>query len=158
MKLSYNHVNNRTVKFNEYDNILLIPNDIIGMDFEKLEGMAVEANLARNQNMRSKAKKIEEDLLNTLTENQLFFPVEEEVLITKNSASYVYKKSKTYPALLEFIARILHVDIPIKIKQCKFGPGGIIIAADNKEEAQKILKDCCRELQILIKAKEGHID
>jgi hypothetical protein len=108
--------------------------------------------------MRSKTKKIEEDLLNTLTENQLFFPVEEEVLITKNSASYVYKKSKTYPALLEFIARILHVDIPIKIKQCKFGPGGIIIAADNKEEAQKVLKDCCRELQILIKAKEGHID
>lgn len=158
MKLSYNHVNNRTVKFNEYDNILLIPNDIIGMDFEKLEELAIEANLARNQNMRSKAKKIEEDLLNTLTENQLFFPVEEEVLITKNSASYVYKKSKTYPALLEFIARILHVDIPIKIKQCKFGPGGIIIAADNKEEAQKILKDCCRELQILIKAKEGHID
>lgn len=158
MKLSYNHVNNRTVKFNEYDNILLIPNDIIGMDFEKLEELAIEANLSRNQNMRSKAKKIEEDLLNTLTENQLFFPVEEEVLITKNSASYVYKKSKTYPALLEFIARILHVDIPIKIKQCKFGPGGIIIAADNKEEAQKILKDCCRELQILIKAKEGHID
>lgn len=158
MKLSYNHVNNRTVKFNEYDNILLIPNDIIGMDFEKLEELAVEANVARNQNMRSKAKKIEEDLLNTLIENQLFFPVEEEVLITKNSASYVYKKSKTYPALLEFIARILHVDIPIKIKQCKFGPGGIIIAADNKEEAQKILKDCCRELQILIKAKEGHID
>lgn len=158
MKLSYNHVSNRTVKFNEYDNILLIPNDIIGMDFEKLEELAIEANLSRNQNMRSKAKKIEEDLLNTLTENQLFFPVEEEVLITKNSASYVYKKSKTYPALLEFIARILHVDIPIKIKQCKFGPGGIIIAADNKEEAQKILKDCCRELQILIKAKEGHID
>lgn len=158
MKLSYNHVNNRTVKFNEYDNILLIPNDIIGMDFEKLEELAIEANLSRNQNMRSKAKKIEEDLLNTLTENQLFFPVEEEVLITKNSASYVYKKSKTYPALLEFIARILHVDIPIKIKQCKFGPGGIIIAADNKEEAQKILKDCCRELQILIKGKEGHID
>lgn len=158
MKLSYNHVSNRTVKFKEYDNILLIPNDIIGMDFEKLEELAIEANLSRNQNMRSKAKKIEEDLLNTLTENQLFFPVEEQVLITKNSASYVYKKSKTYPALLEFIARILHVDIPINIKQCKFGPGGIIIAADNKEEAQKILKDCCRELQILIKAKEGHID
>ena len=46
------------------------------------------------------------------------------------------------------------MDIPIKIKQCKFGPGGIIIAADNKEEAQKTLHDCCRELQILIKAKE----
>ena len=131
---------------------------LIDMDFEKLEELAVEANLARNQNMRSKTKKIEDELLKTLTENHLFFPVEEEVLITKNSASYLYKKSKTYPALLEFIARVLHVDIPIKIKQCKFGPGGIIIAADNKEEAQKILHDCCRELQILIKAKEGHLD
>jgi len=128
------------------------------MDFEKLEELAVEANFARNQNMRSKAKEIEEVLLKTLTENELFFPVEEEVLISKNSASYVYKKNKTYAALLEFIARILHVDIPIKIKQCKFGPGGIIIAAENKEEAQKTLHDCCRELQILIKAKEGHID
>jgi hypothetical protein len=128
------------------------------MDFKKLEELAVEANLARNQNMRSKAKKLEEELLSHLTENQLFFPIEEEVLINKNSASYVYKKSKTYPALLEYIARILHVDIPIKIKQCKFGPGGIIIAAENKEEAKKTLHDCCHELQILIKAKEGHID
>jgi hypothetical protein len=128
------------------------------MDFEKLEDLAVEANLARNQNMRSKAKEIEEDLLKSLTENDLFFPVEEEVLITKNSASYVYKNSKTYQALLEFIARILHVDIPIKIRQCKFGPGGIIIAAENKEEARKTLHECCSELQILIKAKEGHID
>jgi hypothetical protein len=128
------------------------------MDFEKLEGLAFEANLARNQKMRSKAKEIEEDLLKILTENELFFPVEEEVLITKNSASYVYKNSKTYQALLEFIARILHVDIPIKIRQCKFGPGGIILAAENKEEAQKTLRDCSSELQILIKAKEGHID
>jgi hypothetical protein len=131
---------------------------LIDMDFEKLEELAVEANLARNQNMRSKATKIEEELLNALTENHLFFPVEEEVLITKNSASYVYKKSKTYPALLEFIARILHVDIPIKIRQCKFGPGGIIIAAESKEEAHKTLRDCCHELQILMKAKEGHLD
>jgi hypothetical protein len=128
------------------------------MDFEKLEELAFEANLARNQKMRSKAKEIEEDLLKILTENELFFPVEEEVLITKNSASYVYKNSKTYQALLEFIARILHVDIPIKIRQCKFGPGGIILAAENKEEAQKTLRDCSSELQILIKAKEGHID
>ena len=73
---------------------------LIDMDFGKLEELAIEANLARNQNMRSKATKIEEELLNALTENHLFFPVEEEVLITKNSASYVYEKSKTYPALL----------------------------------------------------------
>ena len=128
------------------------------MDFEKLEDRAYEANLARNQNMKLEATKIEEEILKNMTENQFLFPVEEEVLMTKNSASFVYNNSKTYPSLLEFIGRILHVDIPIKINECKFGPGGIIISAENKEQAQKILHDCCRELQILIKAKKGHID
>jgi hypothetical protein len=128
------------------------------MDFEKLEDRAYEANVARNQNMKLEATKIEEEILKNMTENQFLFPVEEEVLITKNSASFVYNNNKTYPSLLEFIGRILHVDIPIKINECKFGPGGIIISAENKEQAQKILHDCCRELQILIKAKKGHID
>ena len=128
------------------------------MDFERLEKWADEANIARNQNMKQKAKKIEEEIMKNITEEDLVFPVEEEVLITKNSASYIYKNSKTYPALLEFIGRILHVDIPIKLNECKFGPGGIIISANNKEQANKILLDCCRELQTLIRAKKGHID
>ena len=128
------------------------------MDFEKLEKWAYEASVARNQDMKSKAKKIEEEILKNMTENQLIFPVEEEVLVTNNSASFVYKNSKTYPSLLEFIGRILHVDIPIKLNECKFGPGGIIISAQNKEQAQKILHDCCHELQILIRAKKGHTD
>ncbi len=128
------------------------------MDFEKLEERAYEANVARNQNMKLEATKIEEEILNNMTENQFLFPVEEEVLMTKNSASFVYKNSKTYPSLLEFIGRILHLDIPIILNECKIGPGGIIISAENKEQAQKILHDCCHELQILIKAKKGHID
>ena len=128
------------------------------MDFKKLEELAFEATVARNQNMKSKATKIEEEILKAMTENQLLFPVEEEVLISNNSASFVYKNSKTYPSLLEFIGRILHVDIPIKLHECKFGPGGIIIYAEDKEQAQRILHDCCHELQILIKAKTGHID
>ena len=128
------------------------------MDFKKLEELAFEATVARNQNMKSKATKIEEEILKAMTENQLLFPVEEEVLMTKNSASFVYKNSKTYPSLLEFIGRILHVDIPIKLNECKFGPGGIIISAEDKEQAQRILHDSCHELQILIKAKKGHTD
>ena len=128
------------------------------MDFEKLEDLATEVNLARNQNMRSKAKEVEEEMLKSLTENELNFPVEGDVLINKNSASFVYKNNKTYPALLEFIARILHVDIPIRIKESKFGPGGIIVAAGSKDEANKTLQECCHELQVLIKGKEGHLD
>lgn len=128
------------------------------MDFEKLEDLATEVNLARNQNMRSRAKEVEEEILKSLTDNQLDFPVEADVLINKNSASFVYKNNKTYPALLEYIARILHVDIPIRIKESKFGPGGIIVMAGNKDEAYEILQECSNELQILIKGKEWHID
>jgi len=128
------------------------------MDFERLEKLADEANVARNQNLKLKAKKIEEEIMKNITEEDLVFPVEEEVLITKNSASFIYKNNKTYPSLLEFIGRILHVDIPIKINECKFGPGGIIVSASNKEQANKILLDCCHELQTLIRAKKGHID
>jgi len=128
------------------------------MDFQKLEDLATEVNLARNQNMRSKAKQVEEEILKSLTENELIFPVEQDVLINKNSASFLYKNNKTYPALLEFIARILHVDIPIRIRESKFGPGGIIVVAGNKDQANKKLQECCNELQVLIKGKEGHLD
>ena len=128
------------------------------MDFKKLEELAYEASVARNQNLRSKATKIEEEILKNMTEGPLLFPVEDEILMTKNTASFVYKKGETYPSLLEFVGRLLHVDIPIKINQCKFGPGGVIVSANSKEEAQKILQVCTNELHALIKAKEGHID
>jgi hypothetical protein len=128
------------------------------MDFKKLEELAYEASVARNQNLRSKATKIEEEILKNIIGGQLLFPVENEILMTKNTASFVYKKGETYPSILEFVGRLLHVDIPIKINQCKFGPGGVIVTANSKEEAQKILQVCTNELHALIKAKEGYID
>ena len=128
------------------------------MDFKKLEELTYEASVARNQNLRSKATKIEEEIFKNMMEGSLLFPVEDEILMTKNTASFVYKKGETYPSLLEFVGRLLHVDIPIKINQCKFGPGGVIVTANSKEEAQKILQVCTNELHALIKAKVGNID
>lgn len=128
------------------------------MDFKKLEELAYEVSVARNQNLRSKTTKIEEEILKNMMDGPLLFPVEDEILMTKNTASFVYKKGETYPSLMEFVGRLLHVDIPIKINQCKFGPGGVIVTANSKEEAQKILQVCTNELHALIKAKEGYID
>jgi hypothetical protein len=128
------------------------------MDFKKLEELAYEASVARNQNLRSKTTKIEEEILKNMMDGPLLFPVEDEILMTKNTASFVYKKGETYPSLMEFVGGLLHVDIPIKINQCKFGPGGVIVTANSKEEAQKILQVCTNELHALIKAKEGYID
>ncbi len=128
------------------------------MDFKKSEELAYEASVSRNQNLRSKATKIEEQIFKNMMEDPLLFPVEDEILMTKDTASFVYKKGETYPSLMEFVGRLLHVDIPIKINQCKFGPGGVIVTANSKEDAQKVLQACTKELHALIKAKEGHID
>ncbi|HSA72901.1 MAG TPA: hypothetical protein VLD84_03005 [Nitrososphaeraceae archaeon] len=128
------------------------------MDFKKSEELAYEASVSRNQNLRSKATKIEEEILKNMMEGALLFPVEDEILMTKDTASFVYKKGETYPSLMEFIGRLLHVDIPIKINQCKFGPGGVIVTANSKEDAEKILQACTNELHALIKAKKRHID
>ncbi len=92
-----------------------------------------------------------------LTEQELTFPIEENVLMNKNFASFIYKTGKTYPHLIEFIARILHIEIPIEIDQCKFGPGEIVVSANNEVEAHKRLKDCSHKLQALIQAKQGRI-
>lgn len=128
------------------------------MDFKKSEELAYEASVSRNQNLRSKATKIEEEILKNMMEGPLLFPVEDEILMTEDTASFVYKKGETYPSLMEFVGRLLHVDIPIKINQCKFGPGGVIVTANSKKDAQKILQACTNELHALIKAKERHID
>lgn len=128
------------------------------MDFKKSEELAYEASVSRNQNLRSKATKIEEEILKNMMEGPLLFPVEDEILMTKDTASFVYKKGETYPSLMEFVGRLLHVDIPIKINQCKFGPGGVIVTANSKEDAEKILQACTNELHALIKAKKRHVD
>lgn len=99
------------------------------MNFEKLEIYANEATEARSRNQNELAEKLEDEILRLITEKELTFPVEEEVLINKNIASFIYKNGKTYPNLIEFIARILHIEIPIEINQCKFGPGEIVVSA-----------------------------
>jgi hypothetical protein len=125
------------------------------MNFEKLEIYANEATEARHRNQSELGKKLEDDLIRMLTEQELAFPIEENVLINKNSASFIYKNGKTYPHLIEFIAMILHIEIPIEIDQCKFGPGEIVVSANNPAEAHRRLNDCSHKLQTLIQGKQG---
>lgn len=123
------------------------------MNFESLEIYAKEAKEARSRNEDELAKNLDEKVMRFITEQNFLFPVNEQPLIDKNNASFIYKNNKTYPNLLEFIAKILHIDIPIVIDNCKFGPGGINVVAENAKQANQTLMDCTRELQRLILAK-----
>jgi hypothetical protein len=127
------------------------------MNFDRLETYAEEANQARNSDQIQVAEKLEEEIMKWIAEEELVFPVEKDVLINGDSASFLYKNNRTYPKLFEFIARTLHLEIPIEINSCKFGPGEIIVVARNTDQARHKLLECSHELQNLLKAKKGRI-
>jgi hypothetical protein len=123
------------------------------MNFDRLETYAEEANQARNSDQIRVAEKLEEEIMKWIVEEELVFPVEKDVLINRNSASFLYQNHRTYPKLFELIARTLHLEIPIEINSCKFGPGEIIVVASNADQARQALLECSHELQNLLKAK-----
>lgn len=123
------------------------------MKFEQLEIYAKEANEARAKNQDQMAGKLISDIMKFIKEHDFTFPVNEEALIVDDSATFIYKNNKTYPNLMEFVAKLLHVDIPILVGSCKFGPGEIVVSAKNISEAHRILTECTRELQKLVQAK-----
>ena len=127
------------------------------MNFDRLETYAEEANQARNSDQIQVAEKLEEEIMKWIAEEELVFPVEKDVLINGDSASFLYKNNRTYPKLFELIARTLHLEIPIEINSCKFGPGDIIVVASNTDQARQTLLECSHELQNLLKAKKGRI-
>lgn len=127
------------------------------MNFDRLETYAEEANQARNSDQMRVAEKLEEEIMKWIAEEELVFPVEKDVLINGDNASFLYKNNRTYPKLFEFIARTLHLEIPLEINNCKFGPGEIIVVASNNDQAQQTLLECSHELQNRLKAKKGRI-
>lgn len=127
------------------------------MNFDRLETYADEANQARSSDQMQVAEKLEEEIMKWIAEEELVFPVEKDVLINGDSASFLYKNNRTYPKLFEFIARTLHLEIPLEINNCKFGPGEIIVVASNNDQAQQTLLECSHELQNRLKAKKGRI-
>lgn len=127
------------------------------MNFDRLETYAAEANQARSSDQMQVAEKLEEEIMKWIAEEELVFPVEKDVLINGDSASFLYKNNRTYPKLFEFIARTLHLEIPLEINNCKFGPGEIIVVASNNDQAQQTLLECSHELQNRLKAKKGRI-
>lgn len=127
------------------------------MNFDRLETYAEEANQARSSDQIRVAEKLEEEIMKWIVEEELAFPVGKDVLINRNRSSFLYKNNRTYPKLFELIARTLHLEIPIEINSCKFGPGEIIVVASNTDQARQTLLECSHELQNLLKAKKGRI-
>ena len=85
------------------------------------------------------------------------FPLKKEGVVSNETTTYIYINNLTYPNLFEFIAEMLHLEIPITINGSKFGPGEIIVNKGNEQEAKQELGASVKELQKLIHAKKGRL-
>lgn len=93
-------------------------------------------------------------IVDSISSPDFVFPLKKEGVVSNGTTTYVYINNLTYPNLFEFIAEMLHLDIPLTINGSKFGPGEIIINKGNEQEAKQELGSCVKELQKLIHAKK----
>ena len=120
------------------------------MNFDELEESVQELEILSKEDPK-KASVIENNIIQRLKTEKFEFPVEDEVLLNNGNASFIYKNNKTYPNLFTFFGKIFNTDIPITIDICKFGPGEILLKADNKNQALENLSNGTQEFHRLIK-------
>lgn len=127
------------------------------VDFDKLEELAKEYVELKKGEQESKSKNAAIKLMDFLSSTDFAFPLKKEVVESNGTTTYLYINNSTYPHLFEFIAEILHLEIPIIINNVKFGPGEIIVNSDNEKDAKQELDSCVKELQKLINGKKNKV-
>ncbi|MDQ4057449.1 MAG: hypothetical protein M3156_08565 [Thermoproteota archaeon] len=127
------------------------------VDFDNLEELAKDYIELKKGEQESKSKNAAINLMDLLSSTDFAFPLKKEVAESNGTVTYLYLNNKTYPHLFEFIAEILHLEIPIIINNVKFGPGEIIVNSDNEKDAKQELDSCVKELQKLINGKKNKV-
>ncbi len=127
------------------------------VDFDKLEKLAKEYTKLKKDKKESNLKNTAISLIDSIVSEDFAFPVNKEAMESNGTITFIYINNNTYPFLIEFIAEILHVKIPIIINQAKFGPGEIIITKENEKDAEQELDSCVKELQKLINGKKNKV-
>jgi hypothetical protein len=103
------------------------------------------------------AKNAAISIINSISSPDFVFPLKKEGVVSNETTTYIYINNLTYPNLFEFIAEMLHLEIPITINDSKFGPGEIIVNKGNEQEAKQELGSSVKELQKLIHAKKSSV-
>lgn len=126
-------------------------------DFEKLEELAKQYLESKKHKGESEAKNASLNLIDEISSTDFALPLKKEAIESNGTTTYVYINNNTYPNLIEFVAQILHLTIPIMINNAKFGPGEIIVNKDNEKEAKQDLLSSVKELQKLINGKRNKL-
>ena len=105
----------------------------------------------------SEVSRLAAKIVDSISSPDFAFPLKDETQSSSGTTTYLYENNATYPALFDFLAELLHVQVPVEIEGAKFGPGEIIVSTQDKGNADRELGRCVKQLQELVHAKKSEI-
>jgi len=129
---------------------------------DELEELAKKYEMLKQQENASESDKVELarlaiKIIDSISSVSFTLPLEKDALSSEGATTYIYQKNATYPAIFDLIAEVLHITVPIEIGRVKFGPGEILVVAQDKSEADIELELSTKELQKLVYARRAEI-
>jgi hypothetical protein len=110
-----------------------------------------------NESDRVELTRLAIRIIDSISSASFFIPLEKDALSSDGTTTYIYQNNATYPAIFDLLAEILHITVPIEIGRVKFGPGEILVAAQDKSEADIELELSTKEVQKLVHARRAEI-
>jgi hypothetical protein len=110
-----------------------------------------------NESDRVELARLAIRIIDSISSTSFFLPLEKDTLSSDGTTTYIYQNNATYPAIFDLLAEILHITVPIEIGRVKFGPGEILVAAQDKSEADIELELSIKEVQKLVHARRAEI-
>lgn len=129
---------------------------------DELEELAKKYAQLKQQNNANESNRMELarlaiKIIDSISSSSFFLPLEKDALSSDGTTTYIYQNNATYPAIFDLLAEILHVTVPIEIGRVKFGPGEILVTANDRSEADIELELSTKEMQKLVYSRRAEI-
>ena len=129
---------------------------------DELEELAKKYEIFKQQENANESDRVELarlaiKIIDSISSASFFLPLEKDALSSDGATTYIYQNNATYPAIFDLLAEVLHITVPIEIGRVKFGPGEILVAAQDKREADMELELSIKEMQKLVYARRAEI-
>ena len=129
---------------------------------DELEELAKKYEILKQQENANESDRVELArlaimIIDSISSASFSLPLEKDALSSDGATTYIYQNNATYPAIFDLLAEVLHITVPIEIGRVKFGPGEILVAAQDKREADIELDLSIKEMQKLVHARRTEI-
>ena len=116
-----------------------------------------QQNNANESNNQVELAQLAIRIIDSISSTSFFLPLEKDTLSSDGTTTYIYQNNATYPAIFDLLAEILHMTVPIEIGRVKFGPGEILVTAQDRSEADIELELSTKEVQKLVYARRAEV-